>query len=150
MMRPNAPQTIGAVIQRLATHTMPALGDEYAAADVGLVAMLLTACAREAESGVHNRMVDLEEMQDLFADAAALEDLPEELAGAVQQAKSLKPQTLRLSDVASAHDTATQNLIDLHAWVELQPGSAHTQLNESIWRYLARSAERHVLEAPAG
>lgn len=145
-MRPEADVGLGYIAQRLLTHTAPALQHDFEVSDVGMMAGLLAAIAREYDRAAESRCQDIEEMRGLFIDAAeALGHC--ELAGRLRQLTARQPESLRISAINAVHDAFSEALIDLHARVEEERTDVWARpIERRIWQYYRNTARRHAFE----
>ena len=122
---------------KLAVEISPRVDTAFDASNVAMMSMLLGAVAKEAASGIANRMADAEDIVTLFT-------LADQAPGAASRAafQASEPPSLLLQDVTSWLDEGLGLLIDLHAWAEQEDKA----LNLEIWNFLARHAERHRIE----
>ncbi|TVS16171.1 MAG: hypothetical protein EA417_10835 [Gammaproteobacteria bacterium] len=142
-MIPQAGRSLADLAMKLAGDIAPATQTEYAAANAGLMAMLLLALAQEHERAAAVRTMDIDEMKLLFR--AAQNEHPE-APGAGQRASycEREPKSLLLSDLDRFHGEGLQALIALHAWAEAEDAG----LDRRIWDFLLRHTERHKFELP--
>jgi hypothetical protein len=137
------PQGLADLASKLATDIAPETSSRYAMANTGLVAMLLSALAQDAERAVATRMTDIDEIKALFR------SVPPGAADPVQAAAradfcAREPMSLKLSDVEALHGEGLRLLVALHAWAE----ESDESLNGRIWDFLVRHTERHRLDLP--
>ncbi|MEX0942606.1 MAG: hypothetical protein WD002_08680 [Pseudomonadales bacterium] len=138
-MIPHAASALRMLAQRIMMSVLPEVKSAYVAADGAMVSMLLTALSSELESGVANRVSDIEEMKAILARYSDRVENPEELL-------SLTPASFRLTEVNRVHDLLTRALILLHETVEVENVSeAQANINREIFVYLHDHAERHKL-----
>lgn len=128
---------------KLAASIAPETSSSFAMANTGMIAMLLTALAQDAERAVDNRMTDIAEMKDLFH---SVEPGPADPAQAPARAAfcARVPESLKLTDVEALHREGVGLLISLHAWAEASDES----LNRRIWDFLLHHTERNRLDLP--
>ena len=133
-MIPKPAKALTDLAMKLSTGVLPEVGSPYAAANAGMTAMLMIMLSQESERAIANRMTDVAELKSLFATAGSFPDQSglESFAGA-------EPDSLLLADVDRLHARGMNLLIDLHAWAE----SHDDALDEEIWAFLARHAERN-------
>lgn len=137
------PQGLADLAGKLASDIAPETASRYAMANTGLIAMLLSAIAQDAERAVASRMTDIGEMKALF------QSVPAGAADPVQATAradfcAREPMSLKLSDVEALHGEGLRLLISLHAWAE----ESDEALNARIWDFLVRHTERHRLDLP--
>lgn len=135
-MIPFSSQAIRDLSQKLLGQILPNINSTYLMSDAAMMAMLMNALADEAESGVANRLADIQEMAILLEEAKN--------AGIQLPDYQTSTEALTLTAVNQVHDLCTRALIDVHARVEDDP--AQTELNTRIWQYLNRTLERHALQ----
>ena len=135
------PQGLAVLAGKLVMSIAPETASRFATANTGMIAMLLTAMAQDAERAVDARMTDIEEMKALFS---SLADAPADPAQADARAAfcTRHPASLKLSDVDALHRDGMTLLIDLHAWAEEHDDA----LSLGIWDFLVRHTERHRLD----
>ncbi len=121
-------ESLGFLAATLALRLAPESATDYSAAQLGIISGLLMALAQESERAVATRMADIDEVRELLPE----DGLPAE------------PASLHLQDVNQLHAEALNQLIELHSWAE-----AHDpELNDAIWAFLRRSAQRHAYDLP--
>lgn len=143
-MIPDTPQAIGFLAQRLLTHVLPELKTNFATADVALLTTLLTMVGQDFDRAAQVRLQDIQEMRALFARAAELPEL-QQRHEALARASAKPLDDLRVQSLDDLHGEHAQLLIDLHRRSEtLRDASpAARRLDEAIWAYYERHAERH-------
>lgn len=142
-MIPAGGRSLADLAMKLASDIAPAAATEYAAANTGLMAMLLLAFAQEHERAAAARVADIEDIKKLFRQAgSAHPDAP----GAGQRASfcEREPKSLRLSDLERFQAEGLAGLIELHAWAEGEDST----LDRAIWGFLFEHTERHKFELP--
>jgi hypothetical protein len=137
----------GAALTDLAVKLVQSIGPEtrsaYATANTGLISMLLLAMAQDHDRAAANRIADIEDLQALFARAAAAHpDAPDSQVRAAFCAGA--PAGLRISELDPYHAEGMAALIDLHAWAELHDSA----LNRAIWDFLRTHTERNRFDLP--
>lgn len=138
-MIPHGASALRMLAQRMMASVLPDLKSTYAMSDGAMIGMLLTAMADEVESGVANRMIDIEAMKAILGRHGDQVENSDELL-------SLVPASMHLTDVNVAHDILTRALIALHERVDVEhPSEAQARLNREIFTYLHEHAERHKL-----
>lgn len=133
-MIPKPAKALTDLAMKLSTGVLPEIGSPYAAANAGMTAMLLIMLSQESERAVANRMTDISELKGLFATAVTFPD-----QSALESFARAEPDSFLLADVDRLHAHGMSLLIELHAWAE----SRDDPLNEKIWAFLARHAERN-------
>lgn len=121
-------ESLGFLAGTLALKLAPESASDYSAAQLGMISGLLLALAQESERAVATRLADIDEVRELLPE----DGLPAE------------PVSMHLQDVNKLHAEALSQLIELHAWAE----EHNSQLNDAIWAFLRRSAERHAYNVP--
>ena len=135
-MIPHTDTALRMLSQRLMTQLLPDLKSTYTMSDGMMVGLLMNAVADEVEEGIHRRMTDIEEMQQLLSSV----ELDE-----TQRIKLEEPlPDYRLATVNARHDALTRILIEVQTRAEHEQDDA---LQRQIWRYLRRQAERHIVTA---
>lgn len=133
-MIPKPAKALIDLAMKLSTGVLPEVGSPYAAANAGMTAMLLIMLSQDSERAIANRMTDIAELKALFGKARAFPD-----QDAFEAFASAEPDSLLLADVETLHAEGMKLLIDLHAWAE----SHDDGVNEEVWAFLARHAERN-------
>ncbi len=134
-MIPYVQDAIKSLSQKILVGVLPEISSTYVMSVTGMMAMLLNALADEAESGVARRLVDIAAMATILEEAREL--------GIAIKVPTVEPASYELLAVSECHDRMTNALIELQTKIEEQP--SFDDLNQSIWRYLAESQERHAL-----
>lgn len=114
------------------------LSSSYSITNAGMISMLLSALAADADRAVANRFDDVADMEALFERAG---DAPG--ADARVAFRSDEPATLKLADVSAWHARGMALLIELHAWAERED----SELDHAIWDFLCTHAERNSFES---
>jgi hypothetical protein len=139
---PRGSKALGDIAMKLVTSIAPETNSAFAAANVGLMTMLLGCLAQDYERAAENRALDVREMKALFASATGV---PAELAADLAAFGASEPESLRLSHLDAWHARALTLLIRLHEHAE---GAADATLDRSIWEFLQRHVARHAFAAP--
>ncbi|MGV0034859.1 MAG: hypothetical protein ACNYPE_07795 [Candidatus Azotimanducaceae bacterium WSBS_2022_MAG_OTU7] len=137
-MIPHTDDALRMLSQRLMTQLLPDLKTLYSLSDGALIGLLINAIADEVAEGVQRRLDDIAEMRLIFEAGAAL------LSSGDKEVLSAGLPSYRLSDVNDQHDALTRILVALHEKAEDKKMAV---LNQSIWAYLRRHAERHRITA---
>ena len=135
-MIPEPSKALLDIAMRLGLNVLPNIPDAFNAADTGLIAQLLMTFSQEFEHAIEHRLNDIAEMKDLIRGAPQTAERNTFLAS--------EPASFALADVNALHDEGTRLLIELHAWAEIEDDA----LNNEIWAYLRRHAERHQFALP--
>ncbi len=138
-MIPFVQDSIKTISQKILMGVLPEIGSTYVMSDTAMMAMLLSALAEEAESGVARRMKDISDMTMIFTQAKAL-GLDVDIE---QDQVELSALDFELSSVNKLHDRMTVRLIELHSKIETDGN--FEDFNQAIWKYLGESQERHAL-----
>ena len=154
-MIPKADEALGFLSRGLMTTVFAEPHSAYTISEVSLMTLLLNAIGQEYNNGAEVRVRDIEEMQQLFKDAASKVS-DSDLARRLTTNLSERPVSLEISELNVIHDRCSLLLIDLHAYVEEQssaedsagPGSWADNCNSNIWDFLERQAERHKIDTP--
>ena len=136
-MIPEPGQALTHLAGKIALTVAPSIPTTYGATDAGLISMLLTMLAAEAELGIERRLEDARGIKDIFGSAAHAPD-PD---GRVRFTAS-EPESLSHPDVSTWLDQGLDLLIALHAWAEIED----SELNESIWAFLYQHTERYKFD----
>jgi hypothetical protein len=136
-MIPNTDDALRMLSQRLMTQLLPDLRSTYSLSDGALIGLLMNAIADETAEGINRRLEDLKEMRQIFDSATSLlnDEQKADIANTVE--------SYRLADVNKLHDAYTRVLIDVHGRCESNENLQ--TLNNQIWAYLQRHAERHTI-----
>jgi len=139
-MIPRPSRALADLAGKLVNDIAPETSSTFAAANSGMIAMLLGALAQDAERAAANRVADIDEMQRLFTRLGPDSD-PQRAAERTRYVER-QPASLRLSDLDALHADGMQLLIALHAWAE-----AHDpDLDRGIWGLLLNHTERNRLD----
>jgi hypothetical protein len=127
---------------KLAMSIAPETTTSYAAANAGMISMLLQCLAQDFDRAADTRMRDIGEMKTLFERAlAARPDTA--LASRLRAYLPRQPKSFTLTDLDALHAEGQRMLIELHAWVE---STANQDLDREIWAFLERFADRHAFQ----
>jgi len=139
-MIPQPSRALADLAGKLVNDIAPETSSTFAAANSGMIAMLLGALAQDAERAAANRMADIDAIQRLFTRLT-----PDCDPGrAVERTRYVErqPTSLRLSDLDALHADGMTLLISLHGWAE----SNDPELDRSIWDLLLNHTERNRLD----
>ena len=139
-MIPQPSRALADLAGKLMNDIAPETASTYAAANTGLIAMLLGALAQDMERAVASRMDDIDEIQRLFTTLGR--DCDPANAEERRRYVGRQPASLRLSDVDALHRDGMALLIPVHAWAE----DHDSDLDRTIWRLLHRHTERNRLD----
>lgn len=146
-MIPHPASALTMLSGRLMAQLLPDLKSNYSMSDGMLIGLLMNALADELESGIDTRMQDIDDMQQIFRtarDSVKSDVLPSDLESVLES----QPARLTLEAVNELHDSLTRVLIELHELVDhTSADDAARSLNEEIWTYLDRQAQRHRITA---
>ena len=137
-MIPHADGALRMLSQRLMTQLLPDLKSLYSLSDGALIGLLINAIADETAEGIQRRLDDIGEMKIIFAAGEAL------LSSRDKQDINTELSAYRLADVNDHHDALTRILVSLHKKTE---DNDNETLNQAIWAYLRRHAQRHKITA---
>ncbi len=137
-MIPHTDDALRMLSQRFMTQLLPDLKTLYSLSDGALIGLLINAIADEVAEGIQRRLDDIAEMRLIFEAGAAL------LSSGDKEVISSCLPSYRLSDVNDHHDALTRILVALHKKAEDKKMAG---LNQSIWAYLRRHAQRHRITA---
>jgi hypothetical protein len=139
---PRPQQALADLAMKLALSIAPETQTSYAAANAGMIAMLLNCLAQEFDRAAAVRTQDLDEMNALFTNLPAA--LDPALAADIAEFSGGSAQSLRIEHLNARHGAAMELLIRLHTWAEEHRDAA---LDQAIWGFLARHADRHAYQA---
>jgi hypothetical protein len=134
---PEPGQALTHLAGKIAMIVAPSIPTTYGATDAGLISMLLTMLAAEAELGIERRQQDAQGIKDIFESASQAPD-PDDRARFIAS----EPATLSHPDVSTWLDQGLGLLIELHAWAEVEDPA----LNEKIWLFLYEHTERYKID----
>jgi len=140
-MIPRPQQALSDLAMKLALSIAPETQSSYAAANAGMIAMLMNCLAQEFDRAAAVRTQDLDELATLFThlpptlDHTLATDIGAFLRGSVQ--------SLRIEHLNARHAQAMDLLIRLHTWAEQHRAA---ELDRAIWSFLARHTDRHAFQ----
>jgi hypothetical protein len=137
---PYGRNALGDLALKLVASIAPETTSTYAAANAGLIAMLLQCLGQEYDRGVDARMRDIDDIKSLLA------ILPEAAGDVVTQLRDFNtatPASLKMSDMTALHAQGLNLLIALHEFAE---NAGNAELDNAIWMLLERMADRHAFD----
>ncbi|NJN51945.1 MAG: hypothetical protein HC809_09390 [Gammaproteobacteria bacterium] len=140
-MIPNGKSALSDLAVKLLFSVAPETSSMFVATNTGMIATLMQCLAQELDQGVAVRLHDIEEMKAIFAGVAPR--IADDLGGSVATFRDRTPTSYRLGDVTAVHAEALELLIALHERAEAKNAAA---LDEEIWQFLERMAERHKFD----
>jgi hypothetical protein len=140
---PRPQQALGDLATKLAMSVAPDTRSAYGASNAGMIAMLMQCLAQEFGRAAAVRTQDIDELVALFE---SLRDVPpEDLAHRIAAFLRGSAESLRIEHLNARHAAGMELLIELHAWAE-QVGA--DELDQEIWNFLIRHADRHAYQLP--
>lgn len=127
---------------KLAMSIAPETTTTYAAANAGMISMLLQCLAQDFDRAADTRMRDIAEMKTVFEHALAAGP-KSALASRLRAYLPQQPKSFTLTDLDLFHAEGQRMLIELHTWAE---GAANDDLDREIWSFLERFADRHAFQ----
>ena len=143
-MKPDVARLIDVAAAHLMMGIAPKLGPGYEQSSMLVLMTLLTSVREEFERAASRRVEENRELRELFGAAVSrVEDSP--LRARLEQASTGEDTSLAISDLERSNADLRQLLIDLHAHVETLATADAREIEERIWRELAKSTERRQL-----
>ncbi len=143
-MKPDVAQLIDVAAAHLMVGIAPKLGPGYEQSSMLVLMTLLTSVREEFERAASRRVEENRELRELFGAAAPrVEDSA--LRARLEEASTAQDASFAISDLESGNADLRQLLIDLHAHIETLATADAREIEERIWRELARSTERRQL-----
>ena len=127
---------------KLAMSIAPETTTTYAAANTGMISLLLQCLAQDFDRAAETRTRDMAEMKALAEHALTLAP-PAELASKLRAYLPRQPTSLTLTDLDGLHADGQVLLIELHSWAE---EAEEVDLDRRIWAFLERFADRHAFQ----
>ena len=127
---------------KLAMSIAPETTSVYAASNAGMMSMLLQCLAQDFDRAAESRSRDIAEMKEIFERAIA-GALGIELAGRLRAFLTMQPKSLSLTDLDALSAEGQNTLIALQTWAE---DNAATELEQEVWEFLERFADRHSFQ----
>ena len=144
-MNPEGNKILALTVQRLATEIAPALGTAFGQGQIGLMSIMLTLVGNEYERGADLRANENRAMRALFMEAVAdVHDAA--LKTRLGAAGKKSYESLRISALDKANWELRKLLIEVHAHIEAQPGSAARTLEKKIWALLRQIADQRMVK----
>jgi hypothetical protein len=142
-MIPRPQQALADLAMKLATSVATDTQSAYAASSAGMIAMLMQCLAQDFDRAAAVRTQDIDELTALFE---SLRDVPpESLATRIAAFQRGTVESLRIEHLNARHAQGMDVLIALHEWAE-QNGA--DELDQEIWNFLSRHADRHAYQVP--
>ena len=143
-MKPEIPKVLEILAGTLLFEIVPNVSPAYRKSSVGVSALLLGMVREEFDRAASRRVEENTALRALFRDASsAVTDT--DLRRRIEEASGSHDASLLVSELERANDALRALLIELHAWVEAQPGPAARRIDDLIWRELVASTERRKL-----
>lgn len=148
-MIPKPGESIAHICARIATDLLPKASDDYAAADLAFLTVMLSMVQQDFERFADVHVREHDEMCAIFR--GARDRLPPDLQARVDAVLGHDQDTSLLASALNARaDVTTRLLIDVHAWAEGEAGPEAAwavDLDREIWRFLDRYAANRTYEA---
>lgn len=138
-MIPNGKSSLEHLAMKLMTSVAPQTTSTYTAANTGLIAMLLQCLAQDYDRAAEARLTDIDEIKALLAFVPAGVD--SDLAARIELFRAARPASFRVTDVTALHAEALSLLTRVHEHAE---NAQLKSLDEQIWHFLERMADRHA------
>lgn len=142
-MTPNTRAILTDLAQRMGGLFGPDLKTPFLAATAGMTAGVLMMVAEESDRTAHRLAEENRAIRAIFKDAAGLPK-PADLSERLRNLATGDENDLRISSLQAANDALRDALIDLHAFVETDPGEAAKAIETAIWAELAASTRRRA------
>ncbi len=125
-------------------RVVPAISPAYHQGTVGMIGTMLSIASEEWDRAASRRIEENGRLREIFREAMpVVKDAT--LKARLAALAETKDSDFRVSALESNNCTLRAALINLHAYVESQPGSDARKLEETIWQELAHSTERRRL-----
>ncbi|HUA34328.1 MAG TPA: hypothetical protein VMA09_12035 [Candidatus Binataceae bacterium] len=147
-MRPNIPVVFQTVAADLMMRVLPAISPTYHQGTVGMIATLLVIAADEWDRGASRRLEENQAMRDLFRKAAPVVS-DKALSDRLKQLASSSDTDYRVSALEDNNCALRAALIELHTQIESQSGNEAREIENAIWKEIAKSTERRRLSTAA-
>ena len=134
-MTPSVPEVIRGCTIALATPPPPESAGDFAAGRVGLVTMLLTLAAQEANQCVAATIAENADIRAVFAQAGAYDAA---FGGRLAGAAAGKDADLTIAGLDAANAGLRRLLIELHEAVEASGDAAFERLIVALYVRMAR------------
>ncbi len=138
-MIPNGKSSLEHLAMKLMTSVAPQTTSTYTAANTGLIAMLLQCLAQEYDRAADARLSDIDEIKALLASLPP--GVPRAVVARIESFRGARPASFRVADVTAHHAEALTLLALVHEHAEQ---AQLNELDEVIWRFLERMADRHA------
>lgn len=138
-MIPNGRSSLENLAMKLMTSVAPQTTSMYTAANTGLIAMLLQCLAQEYDRAADARLIDIDEMKAVLASVPP--GATTALVARVESFRVARPASFRVADITMLHAEGLTLLTLAHEHAERAQLNA---LDEEIWRFLERMADRHA------
>ena len=143
-MKPEIAKVLEVLAGKLLFEIAPNVSPAYRKSSVGVSALLLGMVREEFDRAAARRVEENDALRALFRDASpAITDT--DLRRRLDEAAAGRDASLRVSELERTNDALRALLMQLHAWVETQPGAGARGIDERIWRELVLSTERRKL-----
>jgi len=129
-------------------RVLPAISPTYHQGTVGMIATLLVIAADEWDRGASRRLEENQAMRDLFRKAAPVVS-DKALSDRLKQLASSSDTDYRVSALEDNNCALRAALIELHTQIESQSGNEAREIENAIWKEIAKSTERRRLSTAA-
>ena len=129
-------------------RVLPAISPTYHQGTVGMIATLLVIAADEWDRGASRRLEENQAMRDLFRKAAPVVS-DKALSDRLKQLASSSDTDYRVSALEDNNCALRAALIALHTQIESQSGNEAREIENAIWKEIAKSTERRRLSTAA-
>ena len=143
-MRPNVEAVCRKMAEDLLVRVLPAISPTYHQGTVGMVASVFSIIGEEWDRAASRRIEENDRIREIFRDAApCLNDVA--LKRRLIALADTKDRDFHISALEKNNCDLRATLIELHAYVETQPGADARRIEETIWKELLASTERRRL-----
>jgi hypothetical protein len=143
-VKPDVPKVLEILAGTFLFEVAPNVSPAYRKSSVGVSALLLGMVREEWDRAAARRVEENAALRALFREAAPVVS-DTDLRRRIEEAAAGRDASLLVSELERANDSLRALSIELHAFVEAQPGPDARRIDDLIWRELVASTERRKL-----
>ena len=143
-MRPPIPTVFQTMAMDLMMRVIPAISPAYHQGTIGMIASMFAMAADEWDRSASRRIEENARLREIFKEAAPVVS-EKKLKARLTELSKTRDDDFRISALEENNCTLRAALIELHKQIESQPEPGAREIEETIWKELAKSTERRRL-----
>jgi hypothetical protein len=120
------------VVDALREQVSPQLDDAFASEAARMAQALIAIVGRAGDDAAAIRVTENARMRGIFSEAAGIAE--GDLAACLADAAQSNDPGLRISELDAETGRLRALLVELHGWLEQQPGPEARRIDQEIWR----------------